>query len=372
MSRRRFVLITVVVLTSALLPAGSASAATPWTVSTSPNVHGFPDWLTNVSASSATDAWAIGGIGEPNTNGALVEHWNGHRWRIATTSASGGDTLTGISDAGPSAVWIAGYGDIDPILLHYDGANWTRTTLPMPTGQEELVSPVKPRSGTDLWAAGAHFAPTSGAEKLYLDRWNGSRWRRFFVSTTPRSCITTVPSLFELSPGDVWFVTLSSCGAIDTESLYQWNGTGMVAQPAPTGAPGSTYSFAGVGAASPTSPVFLVGSWTGGSGVQNSLADIYDGGSWSEHDPPAFSVDHWLNAVASTSATSAWAVGNREAGGATDNLLDFWNGSSWTEYGGPNPKTTNTLADVTAVPGSDQWWAVGSTGRKTLILRCCS
>jgi hypothetical protein len=372
MSRHRFAWIAAAVLAGTLFSAGSASAATPWTVSHSANVRGFADWLTNVSASSPSDAWAIGAIGEPNSDGAMVEHWNGTRWRIATTSAAGGDSLTGIYDASASDVWIGGYGDIDPILLHYNGTSWTRTTLPLPAGQAELIGPIKPRSGIDLWTAGAHFSPTSGAERVYLDHWNGSRWRPIFVSSNRRSCTTGVTGMHEISKRDVWFETATFCGAMSTESLHQWNGTSVVLQAPPTGAPGSSYSLAGVGAASPTSPVFLVGSWTGGSGVQNSLADIYDGGTWTEHDPPAFSVNHWLNAVASTSASSAWAVGNRSAGADTDNLLDFWNGSTWTEYGGPNPKTTNTLSDVTAVPGSDQWWAVGSTGRKTLILHCCT
>ena len=372
MSCRRFGWIAAVVVAGVLLPVGVASAATPWTVSPSPNVGS--DWLTGVSADSTTDGWAIGAVYEPNTYAPLVEHWNGTKWKPVTTAAGGGDSLYTVNAESSSNVWIGGLGDVDPILLHYDGANWTRTQLSQPTGQDEIAGPVTARSASDVWTAGAYIN-LHNAEKLFLDHWTGSRWHHTLVVSEPRTCFTGVTDLVELSTHDVWFDTATDCGGIQTDAVYQWNGTSLVLQSAPTGAPGSTYAFTGIGASSPTSPVFVVGSWTGSSGFQNSLADRYNGTTWAEHDPPAFMVDHWLTAVASASASSVWAVGNRTSGADTDNLLDFWNGSSWTEYGGPNPNPQNTLSAVTAVPGSSEWWAVGSTQvghrLRTMILHCC-
>ena len=377
MSYRRFGWIAVVVVAGVLLPVGVASAATPWTVSPSPNVGS--DWLTGVSADSTTDAWAIGAVYQPNTYVPLVEHWNGRRWKPVTTGSGGSDELYTVNAESPSNVWIGGRGDIGPILLHYDGANWTRTQLPGYPGGS--VGPVTARSASDVWTADAFF-DSHGAERVSLYHWNGSRWwHRTLVVSSPRTCVTGVAwvaGLLERSKHDVWLDTGADCDGIRTGAVYRWNGTNLMLQSAPTGAPGSSYAFTGIGASSPTSPVFVVGSWAGSSGIQNSLADIYDGTAWAEHDPPAFTVDHWLTAVASRSASSAWAVGNRTSGADTYNLLDYWNGSSWTEYGGPDPNLRNTLSAVTAVPGSSDWWAVGSTRvndryrLKTMILHCCS
>jgi hypothetical protein len=42
-----------------------------------------------------------------------------------------------------------------------------------------------------------------------------------------------------------------------------------------------------------------------------------------------------LNAVAATSATDAWAVGNYSSGSASGTLILHWNGSAWTQVPSP-------------------------------------
>ena len=52
-------------------------------------------------------------------------------------------------------------------------------------------------------------------------------------------------------------------------------------------------------------------------------------------------------------------------------LLEHWNGTGWTEWGGPNPRGETRLFDVTTVPGTTHFWAVGDSGGKPVVFSCC-
>jgi hypothetical protein len=72
---------------------------------------------------------------------------------------------------------------------------------------------------------------------------------------------------------------------------------------------------------------------------------------------PAF--EGFLDGVAATSASNAWAVGDD----ASNTLIVHWNGSAWKKVPAPNPDPRNdTLAAVSAASASDIW-AVGTGGR---------
>ena len=256
MSCRRFGWIAAVVVAGVLLPVGVASAATPWTVSPSPNVGS--DWLTGVSADSTTDGWAIGAVYEPNTYAPLVEHWNGTKWKPVTTAAGGGDSLYTVNAESSSNVWIGGLGDVDPILLHYDGANWTRTELSQPTARTR--SPGRSRRGQPPTSGLPVHTSTSTTERLFLDHWTGSRWHHTLVVSEPRTCFTGVTDLAgTLHPRRL----VRYCHRLrrdpDRRRIPVERDEPRAPVP-PTGAPGSTYAFTGIGASSPTSPVFVVGS----------------------------------------------------------------------------------------------------------------
>jgi hypothetical protein len=58
----------------AVLPAAADASAAP---ASSPVTEGF---LNAVSASSATDAWAVGSNSSSTAAPDVVEHWNGRTW----------------------------------------------------------------------------------------------------------------------------------------------------------------------------------------------------------------------------------------------------------------------------------------------------
>jgi hypothetical protein len=83
--------------------------------------------------------------------------------------------------------------------------------------------------------------------------------------------------------------------------------------------------------------------------------------------------DNFLNGVAATSASNAWAVGSAANGVADLTLILRWNGTSWVQVPSPNPGSSNDLNAVAASSPTNAW-AVGSFDgavRQALAVHCC-
>src|SRR5438552_1402741 len=101
--RARFVpLILGVALLSGVagVPARAASPTVQcsgsWHLLRTPTHHDFQAFNA-VSATSSTNAWAVGGFGQSGGLQPLMEHWNGSRWREKDgPSQAAGSTLFGV------------------------------------------------------------------------------------------------------------------------------------------------------------------------------------------------------------------------------------------------------------------------------------
>jgi hypothetical protein len=106
-----------------------------------------------VAAISRKDAWAVGGTGTA-PNSALIEHWNGYRWRRVTTRPGLG-YLQGVTATKWNNVWAAGYNNSGPrtvsLILHFNGTSWSRVRSPNPTGSTNWGSTI-------------------------IEHWNGAAW----------------------------------------------------------------------------------------------------------------------------------------------------------------------------------------------------
>jgi len=103
-------------------------------------------FLSDVAATSATNAWAVGLYyrGDPccTPEHPLIEHWNGQAWKVVPSPNPGGSAcchgegniLHAISSvASPSAAWAVGsfsagspFGN--PLIEHWTGQSWTATS----------------------------------------------------------------------------------------------------------------------------------------------------------------------------------------------------------------------------------------------------
>jgi hypothetical protein len=105
--------------------------------------------------------------------------------------------------------------------------------------------------------------------------------------------------------------------------------------PAPVG---SSRQLSGVSCAS-TTACTAVGSYQDSSGVTVTLAERWNGTSWSIQATPSIGDYSVLSGVSCTSSTSCTAVGGSSASGH-DLLAERWNGTSWSLEATPNPPNT--------------------------------
>lgn len=123
-------------------------------------------------------------------------------------------------------------------------------------------------------------------------------------------------------------------------------------------------------AASSASKAWAVGNFTSGSS-EYPLTMEWTGTAWSKVASPQLAGGS-LTAVAMTSASSAWAVGSIEETNGSKSLIMRWDGSAWTQVPSPDPGKSVTLYGV-AASSAHNAWAVGSystkTKSRTLILR---
>lgn len=108
--------------------------------------------------------------------------------------------------------------------------------------------------------------------------------------------------------------------------------------------------------------VWAVGNSTTAGGVDQTLAEHWDGTSWTIFPTPNIgSLNNDLNAVIAISTTDVWAVGDYQIDTNSDfgTIAEHWTGTSWALVATANPTPFSLLLGVTAVSTSDVW-AVGT------------
>jgi hypothetical protein len=286
-----------------LAPAGATGSVDP---QSSPlGVHDLYD----VSALSATDAWAVGSL---SRDGAAyetwIQHWDGERWDCVGSHSGSGlqNALYGVGIVATDDVWAvgsaqaAGERHAHTLVEHWDGSRWAVTASPRPSRSSELRG-VSALARDDLWAVGSS---ARGPLTLHYD---GTDWRQ--VAAAPHSGpSSTLRDVTALAGDDVWAV-----GSAGDET---------------------------------TSP----------------LAEHWNGKRWSSYDVPA-PTGSYLTSVSGTAADDVWAVGvTKTAAGGTSTLIEHWDGIAWTVVPSPDgDQAISTLTAVTAIAGDDVW-AVGFRG----------
>jgi hypothetical protein len=158
--------------------------------------------LLAIHGSSASDVWAVG-------QGGAVLHFDGQTWSTqdlsALVDASGGaktEAMYGVFAAAPDAVWAVGYSGVGPVIVHYDGQQWSNQSLGLQTDQ--VLRAVWGTARDHVWAVG-----DAGVVRSF----DGTQWN---VDKSATGAALT--SVHALAAHDVWAV-----GANGT--AIHWNGT---------------------------------------------------------------------------------------------------------------------------------------------------
>jgi hypothetical protein len=315
------------VLLVVMLATAPAALGASGEVQTGPAQPAPDHWLYGVSCTSTSACMAVGAVGS-SSNGdafaALAERWNGSSWSIQSIPSPAGavDTwLYGLSCVSSTSCTAVGTTDGGPVAEHWDGSSWSIQSTP---DGGHLVD-VSCTSATACTAVGSYGTAT------LAERWDGSSWS---IQSTPNPAGEQYSELIGVSCSSATACTAvgeyhNSSGAGGTLA-ESWDGSSWSIQSTPNPAGEQYNQLTGVSCFSPNACTAV-----GVSG--GTLAERWDGSSWSIQSTPNPAVGSGgLNRVSCSSATACTAVGQYSSS-AGMMLAEGWDGSSWSIQSVPSP-----------------------------------
>ena len=366
--------------------AGPAAAAaghrTGWRIVSSPGgSKGGDNTLVQVSAGSATSAWAVGYAGAAGNFRTLAERWNGARWALARSPNPSrlDNVLFGVDTVSRTSAWAVGYDSVNvspiayhrALIEHWNGSTWRVVPTPRAGPSDSDLWGVTALSATNAWAVGnvnTGIFPTFRFRPL-VEHWDGHAWSLVRVPSPPLAGVGA--SLFGVaatSPRNIWAV-----GNYDTGTrshrfqplIEHWNGARWSIVPAPT--PGSA-QLSRISLQAPGNG-WAVGV-RGAAPHSQSLIMHWNGHHWATVRSPVIKGSSLADVIALTPHL-AWAVGSHSPrSGVNRTLIERWNGRAWTVVPSPNRRPSSELGGIAGT--RQHLWAVGgslTTTTSTLILR---
>jgi hypothetical protein len=380
----RIVRIALVAGAASLAVAPGASAT--YSLVSSPNAFAGNNVLNGVSASSATDAWAVGTLCCARRNagiGTLTEHWNGLSWSIVPSPDTdfNDEILNAVADISPANVWAvglikqSGFRSGVPLIIHWNGTSWQTATAPaVPTGTLRAVSA---SGANDVWTVG-----DSGGRAIAF-HFDGSSWSQALLPAIGGDMLQGVKAFSATNAWAVGQRVPSSTGTQVSSLIMHWDGSAWSVVPSPNPDPNDNILHA-IDGVSP-SDVWAVGqkgideTTTGVPPGTRTLTMHWNGAIWSPVASPNTNDQDTLNGVAAIAANSIAAVGtvvNTSGQIPVQRSLALrWTGTSWAGQVTPVVGTSdNLLKAASRIPGATTAWAVGfrltsADVDQTLILR---
>ena len=345
-----------------------AAAACNWSVVPSPNYGGSLNDLYAVSATSATDAWAVG-FGDIHP---LAEHWNKSAWSIisAPNAHNFTDEFFGVAADSPTDAWAVGDtllregGNVfAPLIEHWNGTAWTVVPNPGVGPFGGYLQGIVAFSPTDVWADGAKYTTSSGNSVTLIEHFNGTSWK-IVHSPNVNTIYNQVYALSATGPSDIWaagiFAPDGSHLDIHQTLIEHYNGTIWTIVPSPNqnAFSNNTNAIAAVNSGF----AFATGDYYNGTTFR-TLAERWKGTGWSIQSSPNHGTkENDIFGMAARSVNSAIAVGQFSQGNYTQTYAMKWNGTAWVSTTPLNVGPYDSFFNgAVAVPGTLDYWAVGGT-----------
>ncbi len=332
--------------TSVTTPLAEQYNGTSWRTVPTPSPAGAAGTLLRGATSTKTSVWAVGDWFSANgPRYTLAEKYTGTSWKIVSTpspAGAAGAILYAVSAVSATNVWAVGQywtsggacGSDCPLVEHWNGHKWKVVSSPRPSGAADAeLYGVSAVSGKDVWAAGLYYT-SSGTCAIYCtltEQYNGTNWH---VVTSPNVTPNgTLAAVTGVSASDVWAVGQESVANTTGTLAEQWNGTDWQAVSASN--PSDDDGFQGVTAVS-ASDVWAVGYNDSSTCPVDdcTLAERWNRTDWhvvtTPNDSAASAGGDQLNGVAAVSAKDVWAVGWADTATGSETLIEHWNGRKWT------------------------------------------
>jgi hypothetical protein len=188
-----------------------------WTVVPSPNPGGpgNGNFLSGVAATAAANVWAVGGYvtGAAFAHKTLILHWNGAAWqRVPSPNPSPtSNMLNGVSASSATDAWAVGRyenstGPGHTLIEHWNGTAWTRVPSPDPSGTLlfATLNGVAAISSAGAWAVG-DYENSARVQLSLIEHWNGTAWRQV-PSPDPSSISNLLNGVSASSAANIWAV----------------------------------------------------------------------------------------------------------------------------------------------------------------------
>jgi DNA-binding beta-propeller fold protein YncE len=129
-----------------------------WVYANMPEVGKNFSIVSAIAAVSASDVWAVGSAGDEGAGGdALIEHWDGRRWRLVVGPDGPSGALTSVAAVSAHDVWAVG----GNLVEHWDGTRWQI----VPGAADARALAVV--SATEVWTVGGIPHPEQPAIAHY-------------------------------------------------------------------------------------------------------------------------------------------------------------------------------------------------------------
>lgn len=345
--------------------AAVAPNACSWTVGSAQTVSGAQTILHSVAPISSTDAWAVGFATTGTTPRAIIEHFNGTSWSLATSPALNNSELLSVRAISANDLWAVGVYNDQPLAEHWNGATWQTVAVPAITGatETELFS-ASAVATNDVWAAG--YAVKAGKTLAVVEHWNGTHWT---LDTTPQPnpVENTIYAIVANSANNAWAIGnqgeyRSSTNPRRNLALH-WNGSTWSVVPSPNAGASSTINYFYAASFVPgTDHIWAVGQYQTPQAFYETTL-FWNGTKWTLVPSPTPGVKgDFLLGVVARSASDVWTVGTYyDASLTRHNFALQWNGSAWSNVAIPDVTSSNNdeLFDIQLVPGTSGALAVG-------------
>ena len=335
------------------------------------------DQFNGVSCTSTTSCMAVGYSDDNHDASPLAGHWDGASWTIVPVPVPTGTTLArlfGVScPSEDSCTAVGGYQTGGPpemtLVEHWDGTSWTIQTSPNQTSSDEVghdqdeLRSVSCTSANSCVAVGSwtfHAGQPDQGTTTLAASWDGTTWT---LDPAP-------PLSAGASSGGVLAVTCTSAtsceavGTVDSTPGQQapladhWDGSAWTVQTTQQPAGSSGSNFYGVSCASATACTAVGDLYTTNGGVRLTLAERWDGSSWTIQTTPNPSDAAYagpLNSVSCPTSRACFAVGSYHSTSGSDlSLVERWNRKGWAIVPSANPSATdNELFGISCVAAAE-------------------
>ncbi|HYO48513.1 MAG TPA: S-layer homology domain-containing protein, partial [Chloroflexia bacterium] len=305
-----------------------------------PDIKEGRNYLSDIKAITSDNIWAVGRFSNPGSSieqaRTLVTHWDGTRWSVVPSSNSefypDNSSLNGVDAISASDVWAVGnftgyYGGT--ITMRWDGARWNIVPSPSRVQGNNYLHAAEAIATNDVWAVGG--AVPNGypaATRPIIMHWDGSQWT--MQSLDPLyGTDYRLNAIEAVSANDIWAVGTANAQTL----IMHWDGSAWTRVSSPN--VGSRNILHGLAVVS-ANDVWAVGYY-GPAGTGQALTMHWNGTEWSVVPGPSAGTDTFLLDVDAVSATDIWAVGNYLSGGVTRTLVAHWNGTHWSVVPSANP-----------------------------------